>query len=297
LGRLGTIGSVPQHPARRAFDTGEDFVNPISNSLSVPAPAGVDDATTFLLPRNGWPGLAHASGQLGVPLDADALSRFAQYRDLLLERSAQFNLTAIRDPDEVEHRLFLDAIAMAPLLDRLTDVGASQCGRRIRLVDIGAGAGFPGLPLKIVRPALEVTLIDATGKKVAFVNEVISRLGLDAAGAVQGRAEDLGQEPAYRAQFDVATARAVAALPVLMEYVIPFLRVGGTALLPKGLQIAEELRMGENAAGLLGAKIVSAAELPVETTRLVVVRKLAPTPVAYPRRTGIPGRDPLGERH
>jgi 16S rRNA (guanine527-N7)-methyltransferase len=112
----------------------------------------------------------------------------------------------------------------------------------------------------------------------------------------RARAEDLGQEPAYREQFDIATARAVASLPVLLEYVIPLLGVGGTALLPKGLQIAEELRVGRRAAALLGAEIVSASELPVETTRLVVVRKTAPTPVEYPRRTGIPSREPLGER-
>jgi 16S rRNA (guanine527-N7)-methyltransferase len=150
--------------------------------------------------------------------------------------------------------------------------------------------------LKIVHPTLDVTLIDATAKKVAFINEVIDHLGLDAARAVQGRAEDLGQDTSYRAQFNVATARAVAPLPVLLEYVIPFLQVGGTALLPKGLQIAEELRKGSRTAAILGAKIVSASELPGNTTRLIVVRKFAPTSPAYPRRVGIPSRDPLGER-
>ena len=271
-------------------------MNPISGTPSLSAEAGNDDALTFLVPRNDWSGLANASGRLGVLLDAGASAHFAQYRDLLLERRAQFNLTAIRDPDEVERRLFLDAIAMVPVLDRVTEAHATQQGSRTRLVDVGAGAGFPGLPLKIARPTLDVTLIDATAKKVAFINEVIDRLGLEAARAVQGRAEELGQEMAYRAQFDIATGRAVAPLPVLLEYVIPFLSVGGTALLPKGLQIAEELRAGRRAAKLLGAEIISASELPVDTTRLVVVRKTAPTPAAYPRRTGIPSRDPHGER-
>ena len=261
-----------------------------------PVPIGMDDATTFPPSSKEWPGLAHAAGLLGVPLSTDASRRFARYRDLLLERSARFNLTAIHDPDEVERRLFLDAIAMAPTLDRVIDADGHSRGSRVRLVDVGAGAGFPGLPLKIVRPTLDVTLIDATAKKVAFINEVIDHLGLDAARAVQGRAEDLGQATSYRAQFNVATARAVAPLPVLLEYVIPFLRVGGTALLPKGLQIAEELRAGSRTAALLGAEIVAASELLGETTRLVVVRKIAPTPAAYPRRTGVPGRDPLGER-
>ena len=268
------------------------------NAVSGASPVliGMDDATTFSLSSNEWPGLTHAAGLLGVPLDPDASAHFAQYRDLLLERGTKFNLTAIHNPDDVERRLFLDAIAMAPTLDRVIDADRAGPGSRVRLVDVGAGAGFPGLPLKIVRPTLDVTLIDATAKKVAFINEVIDHLGLDGARAVQGRAEDLGQETPYRAQFDVATARAVAPIPVLLEYVIPFLRVGGTALLPKGLQIAEELRAGRRTAALLGAEIISARELPGVTTRLVVVRKIAATPAAYPRRTGIPSRDPLGER-
>ena len=269
-------------------------MNAICGTSTVPV--GMDDTATFPPSGNEWPGLAHAAGQLGVALDTDAAARFALYRNLLLERSAQFNLTAIRDPDEVERRLFLDAIAMAPSLDRVIAADGHGHGSRVRLVDVGAGAGFPGLPLKIMRPTIDVTLIDATAKKVAFINEVIDQLGLDAARAVQGRAEDLGQETSYRTQFDVATARAVAPLPVLLEYVIPFLQVGGTALLPKGLQITEELRVGRRTAALLGSEIVSASELPGETTRLVVVRKIAPTPAHYPRRTGIPSRDPLGER-
>ena len=271
-------------------------MNPTGGAPSRSAPAESDDGLTFVLPRDDWSGLAQASGRLAVPLDADATAKFALYRDLLLERNAQFNLTAIRDPDEVERRLFLDAIAMTPVLDGIATLDDRTEGSRLRLVDVGAGAGFPGLPLKIARPMLDVTLIDATGKKVAFINEVIDRLELEGARAVQGRAEDLGQEPAYREQFDIATARAVASLPVLLEYVIPLLCVGGTALLPKGLQIAEELRVGRRAAALLGAEIVSASELPVETTRLVVVRKTAPTSVEYPRRPGIPSREPLGER-
>ena len=150
--------------------------------------------------------------------------------------------------------------------------------------------------MKIVRPHLDVTLVDATAKKVAFVNEVIAALELEGARAVQGRAEELARERVYRARFGLATARAVASLPVLLEYVVPFLSIGGTALLPKGLEIAEELRLGRRAAAILGAEIVSALALPFGTTRLVVARKVSPTAAAYPRRVGIPSRDPLGER-
>jgi 16S rRNA (guanine527-N7)-methyltransferase len=271
-------------------------VNPISGALSLSANAGTEAATTLFPPRDDVSGLAEASGRLGVSLDAEALTRFARYRNLLLERSSQFNLTAIREPEEIERRLFLDAIAMVPELDRLTGSGSQRTSRSLRLIDVGTGAGFPGLALKIVRPNLEVTLVDATAKKVMFLNEVIAALELDLVRAVQGRAEELGRHSAYRARFDLATARAVATLPVLLEYVIPFLTIGGTALLPKGLEIAEELRLGRRAAAILGAEIVSAVALPFGTTRLVVARKVSPTAAAYPRRVGVPSRDPLGER-
>jgi 16S rRNA (guanine527-N7)-methyltransferase len=271
-------------------------VNPIGGASSLPAKAATDAATTLFPPRDDWSGLRDASGRLGVALDSHALARFARYRALLLERSAQFNLTAIRDPEEIEQRLFLDAIAMVPELDRLTGTPGDETDRAVRLVDVGAGAGFPGLALKIVRPTVDVTLIDATAKKVAFINEVIATLELEGVRAVQGRAEELGQDNRYRSRFDVATARAVASLPVLLEYVVPFLAVGGTALLPKGLEISDELRRGRRAAAILGAEIVSAAEHSFNRTRLVVARKFSPTAAMYPRRVGIPSRDPLGER-
>jgi 16S rRNA (guanine527-N7)-methyltransferase len=268
-------------------------VNPMSGVMSPPAAARSDTVIDVRPAANSWPGLAQASSELGVPLDDEALQRFARYRDLLHLRNAQFNLTAIREPHEIERRLFLDALAIVPTLDRLTESPSPQSVRR---VDIGAGAGFPGLALKIARPHLDVTLVDATAKKVAFLDEVISELGLDAVRAVHGRAEDLGQKEAYRARFDVATARAVAALPVLLEYVIPLLEVGGTALLTKGLEINEELRAGRRAAQKLGARIISAATLPTEGTRLVVATKTAPTKRTYPRRVGIPSRGPLGDQ-
>ncbi|MCC2626699.1 MAG: methyltransferase GidB [Thermomicrobiales bacterium] len=271
-------------------------MNPIGGASSLSVQAATDAVSTRLPPRQNWSGLVNASGQLGVSVDGRALERFWRYRALLLERSTQFNLTAIRDPEEIERRLFLDAIAMVPELDRLAGTACDRTDRVVRLVDVGTGAGFPGLALKIVRPTLEVTLIDATAKKVAFVNEVITALELEGARAVQGRAEELGHDSGYRSRFDIATARAVASLPVLLEYVVPFLSIGGTALLPKGLEITEELRLGRCVAAILGAEIVSAEELSYGGTRLVVARKISPTVTAYPRRVGIPNRDPLGER-
>lgn len=240
---------------------------------------------------HSWPRLAQAAAELGVPLNATALTRLATYRDLLTARNAQVNLTAIREPEAMERRLFLDAIAMVPWLDAV--VRAS--GRvHPRLIDVGSGAGFPGLVLKIVRPDLEVVLLDATGKKVRFLAEVAAATGLSDIETVHGRAEDIARERAYRERFDLATARAVASLPVLLELTTPFLDVGGTALLPKGLDLAGELKPGARAARLLGCRIVSSEVLPTGDTRLVIVEKTTLTPKAYPRRTGLPNQAPLG---
>ena len=265
-------------------------MNPISAATLLPAMVG-SDAIEPLVRRDPWSGLADESRQLGVPLDGEAELRFARYRDLLLDRNSRLNLTAVRDPIEVERRLFLDALAMLPAIDR--EISPADLARP-RLVDVGSGAGFPGLALKIARPHLSLTLIDATAKKVAFLEEVIAGLGLTDARAVHGRVEELGQDPSFRESFDLATARAVASLPVLLEYVMPFLAVGGTAFLPKGLAIDEELRLGRRASMPLGAEIVSSELLPVAGTKLVVARKIAPTPASYPRRTGLPSRSPLG---
>jgi 16S rRNA (guanine527-N7)-methyltransferase len=260
-------------------------------ALIVPAAAGSADVTHPSLTPQGWPGLVQAADRIGIPLNAEAADRFARFRDLLLRHNAQFNLTAIRDAEGIERRLFLDALAMIPALD---DAMETSAGLNPLVVDIGAGAGFPGLPLKIARPEIDLTLIDATAKKVAFLNEVIAELRLDQARAVHGRAEILGQDRAFRDRFDVATARAVAGLPVLLEYVLPFLSIDGTALLPKGLQIDEELGSGRRAAAALGGDIVSADRLPVEGTRLVVATKTRATPTMYPRGVGVPSRSPLG---
>lgn len=238
-----------------------------------------------------WPGLAAASAAIGVPLSSEIQGQLTTYLDLLAERSTQFNLTAIRDPRAMERRLFLDAIAMVPALDSV--VSASNASPP-RLVDVGSGAGFPGLVLKIMRPGLQVTLIDATGKKVRFLDEVITATGLKGIQAVHGRAEELARKHEYRERFNLATARAVASLPVLLELTTPFLDVWGTALFPKGLEITTELKQGGHAARLLGCRIVSSHVLPTHESRLVVVEKETLTPGKYPRPTGIPNQAPLG---
>lgn len=242
-------------------------------------------------PDTRWPGLVEAAARLGVPLPPGVQEQLTEYLRLLSERNAQFNLTAVRDPQAMERRLFLDAIAMIPTLDNLL---SSPRNATPRLIDVGSGAGFPGLVLKIVRPELQVTLVDATGKKVRFLDEVIAATGLTRIQAVHGRAEELGRNPDFREQFGLASARAVASLPVLLELTTPFLDVGGMALLPKGLDMHEELAQGKKAARLLGCKINSSDILPTGDTRLIIVEKVTLTPGKYPRPTGIPNQSPLG---
>lgn len=217
-----------------------------------------------------------------------------RYRDLLLDRNARTNLTAIRDPEGVDRRLVAESLRLLPALD-----GATASGDEV--IDIGTGGGIPGMPLAIARPDLHWTLVDATAKKVAFLQDVIDDLTLTNVVLYHGRIEELAHEPHLRARYSVLTARAVASLPALLELGLPMIRTGGTLLLPKGLDIVDEVSAATQAAGILGGRIVSHDPLPdagtdVETT-LVVVSKERETPDAYPRRAGVPARMPLGMPH
>ena len=169
-----------------------------------------------------------------------------------------------------------------------------------RYIDIGAGAGFPGLPLKIVHPQMKLTLLEATGKKVNFLEDIVGKLGLREVDIVRGRAEELGQQPTHREGYDMALARAVAQFPVLLEYALPLLKVGGIFVAQKGVEIEDEVEAAQPAMKILGGAVnkVRAVHLPgLEDPRhLVVVEKVASTPERYPRRAGIPAKRPLASR-
>lgn len=219
--------------------------------------------------------------------------QLVMYRDLLLERNARMNLTAIRDPEGVDQRLVAESLKLLPFIDD----GCTDGGE---VVDIGTGAGIPGIPLAIARPDVAWTLIDATAKKIAFLREVIEALSLNNVVLYHGRVEELAHEDHLRGRYHCLTARAVASVPALLELGLPMVRTGGTLLLPKGPDIADELDDAERAASELGARIVSSEGLPdtgtgVET-RLVIVAKERDTPVQYPRRAGLPARSPLGSK-
>jgi 16S rRNA (guanine527-N7)-methyltransferase len=238
--------------------------------------------------------LVEGAATLGLALDTTQVERFAHYRALLLDWNTRINLTAITDPEEVVTRHFLDSLTCAPLLPS----SAAASAPTPHLLDVGAGAGFPGLPLAIALPSWDVTLLEATGKKVRFLEAVIGELGLTNAHALAGRAEEVAHKPAYRARFDVVTARAVAALPTLLEYCAPFARVGGTLIFPKKGDLAGEITTGERAATLLGARLLDLALVTLPALAdgrvLVVARQEHACPPQYPRPAGAPVKRPLG---
>lgn len=225
-----------------------------------------------------------AAATLRVRLDDLALGRFERYLDLLLETNQQFNLTSVTEPGEAESRLLAESLAILPLIPP----------RARRLVDVGAGGGVPGIPLAIARPALEVHLLDATRKKVDFLGHAAAELGLDNVEAIHGRAEDAGRDPAFREQYDIVVARAVARLPALAELTLPFLKRGGIAILPKGEAVEDEMEDARQAIKTLGGELRPLVHSPVNRARLVVIDKRRSTPAEYPRRPGTPQRHPIG---
>jgi len=232
------------------------------------------------------------AASLGVPLDDSQLDQFCRLRDVLLDANTRVNLTAITDPAEVVTRHFLDSLTC------LLAVEPAQRARPLRLLDVGSGAGFPGIPLAIAFPAWRVTSLEATGKKARFQREAVAALGLDNVIVLTGRAEELAQQPEHRGRYDLVTARAVAALPTVLEYCCPFACVGGRVIAPKKGDLADEVAAGTRAAALLGAKLLAPIPITVPPLAdgrvLVVAQQERMCPEQYPRPSGAPARRPLG---
>jgi len=225
---------------------------------------------------------------VGIRLTRLQLAALGQYEGLLLEWNSRFNLTAIRDPQVIRTKHFLDS---------LTCLIAMRGTPMERVIDVGSGAGFPGIPLKIACPDMQLTLVESIGKKADFCRQVVQSLKLKAVSVISGRAETLGQTSDHRQRYDWALARAVAVMPVLAEYLLPLVKIGGHALAMKGESAPAEAQSAENALRLLGGSLrqLIPVTLPsvVEERYLVVVDKTASTPAAYPRRVGIPAKKPL----
>ena len=225
---------------------------------------------------------------LGFPLTDRQKEQFERYFELLIEWNEKINLTAITDKDEVYLKHFYDSIA--PILQGLIE------NQPIRLLDIGAGAGFPSLPMKILFPELDVTIIDSLNKRINFLHLLAEELGLSGVHFYHGRAEDFAQDKAFRAQFDLVTARAVARMQVLSELTIPYLKVGGRLLALKASNAPEELEEAKNALNILFSKVENNLqyELPNGDPRYItVVEKKKETPNKYPRKAGMPNKRPL----
>lgn len=226
--------------------------------------------------------------RLGVAADGVTLDRLARYHALLTEWNARIDLTAVLDPEEMVDRHYLDSAA--PLALGLIPQGA-------RVIDVGTGAGLPGIPLCILRPDLRVTLLDAQRKRVTFLQAAIEALDLPAQ-AVHMRAEDAARDEAHREAYDVAVSRAVAATPTLLELTLPFVRVGGRAIAWKGPGLQAELDQARRAAHLLGGALEGVLDAPVPGRDwqhvLLVCAKRQKTARQYPRRAGLPGKNPLG---
>jgi 16S rRNA (guanine527-N7)-methyltransferase len=233
--------------------------------------------------------------ELDITLDRAVVARLKSLQSLLLEYNQHTNLTAIRDPLDVEVKLLADSLALVPLIH----AEMLREGREaIRLIDIGTGAGFPGLPIAIANPAIQVTLVDATKKKVDFIEHAANKLNLPNAIPIHARSEEIAHQQAHREAYDIITARALASLPALIELCLPLIRVGGLALLTKGRQIDDEIRSAGKALKVLNGDLFDVWNSDIvglENTSIVQVRKFAPSPQSYPRSAGTPARNPIGQ--
>lgn len=209
-----------------------------------------------------------------------------KYMQLLIEWSEKINLTAIKEPDEIIIKHFIDSLTINKYIKK----GSS-------LIDIGTGAGFPGIPIKITREDISVTLLDSLNKRIKFLEEVIKNLNLENIVTIHSRAEDLGKDKKYRQQFEYATSRAVAPLNYLLEYMLPYIKVGGICICMKGSNINNELIEAENAISKLGGKIEKIENIRLPETdierNIVIVKKIKDTPNQYPRKAGIPKKQPI----
>jgi 16S rRNA (guanine527-N7)-methyltransferase len=229
-----------------------------------------------------------AQALFNIHLSGRQVTAFLTYEKELLEWNQKFNLTAIRDVESIRTKHFLDSLSC---------VLAWKAAPPGQLIDVGTGAGFPGVPLKILYPNLKLTLVESVGKKAMFCQHIVRVLGLEQVEVIQARAEDLGQDAGHREKYDWAIARAVANLNVLGEYLIPLVKLGGMVLAQKGESGPAEAQSAEEAMKLLGGKLkqLIPVNLPgvADDRYLVVVEKVAATPPRYPRKPGIPMKQPL----
>ena len=224
--------------------------------------------------------------ELGISLSEEQIGQFLTYYEMLVEKNKVMNLTAITEFDDVIEKHFLDSLSLIKVCD---------LNRELSVMDMGTGAGFPGIPLKIAFPKLQVTLADSLNKRILFLQEVIDKLGLKGVEAIHARAEELGKNKSYREQYDLGVSRAVANLASLEEYCVPFVKIGGSFISYKSGEIEKEVANAKNATFLLGGKVknVYKFDLYEQKRSFVVIEKCKGTPKTYPRKAGTPTKTPL----
>lgn len=239
--------------------------------------------------------LAVAARELGLPLRPEHIPVFRHYYQVLVEWNERFNLTAVTEYEQVQVRHFADSLTCLLATPALLE--AARQGTSCRLIDVGSGAGLPGIPIKIVWPQVSLTMVESVAKKCSFLEHLATTLDLDDCTVLNRRAEDVGQDLAHRERYDVVVARAVADLAELAEYCLPLARRQGIVIAQKGADVHGEVVQAEWAISLLGGSVDRVLQVEVPGTALprslVVIRKVALTPPQYPRRTGVPGRRPL----
>lgn len=232
--------------------------------------------------------LAARAAEAGIPLTAEQIGQFSVYHEMLLDWNTRMNLTALTAPEDV---------AVKHIIDSLTAYDAALFDGARTLIDVGTGAGLPGIPLAVYAPHLTVTLLDSLNKRVRFLTEVTAAMGLQNVRCIHARAEEAARTAEHRAAYDIVVSRAVARLPVLLEYTLPFVRVGGTLLALKGRAYAEEQKEARRAAEVLGGGRITARPVHLpgldDVRAILTVTKERQTPAAYPRGGGAPTRRPI----
>lgn len=237
--------------------------------------------------------LSYYTKQMNITLSEKQLEQFDTYMNMVIEKNQVMNLTAITDPEEFALKHFADSLSLIPAVPELKYFSEKP----VTMVDVGTGAGFPSVPLKIAYPNIQLTLLDSLNKRISFLDNVISTLGLENVTTIHARAEEGGRRKDLRDTFDVVTSRAVANLSTLTEYCLPYAKVGGLFISYKSGNIDEELASAERAIKLLGGKLENVIHFQLADTdnsrSFVMIRKEKPTPKAYPRKPGTAKREPL----
>ena len=230
--------------------------------------------------------IKESAKEIGILLNNKQVNEFYEYMQLLLEWNEKINLTAIIKPEEIILKHFIDSITIA-----------KHIKKDATIIDVGTGAGFPGIPLKIIRDDINITLLDSLNKRVKFLNEVIEKLALKNITAIHSRVEELGKNKSYRERFDYATSRAVANLATLSEYLIPLVKLDGYTINMKGFNIEQEIQQSEKAILVLGGQIeeIEKFQLPKSEIQrnIIWIHKIKTTPLKYPRKAGIPAKEPI----